>query len=141
MTSERTPRRLGRGLDALLGDRTSVRQPQKTGSVTTDDTSAGESTTVADSTELRQVPIGAIKPNRYQPRKHFSAAELSELSASISSSGLLQPIVVRVATTGNGYELVAGERRLRAVTSLGWTAVPAIVREYDDRTMLTFALI
>ena len=137
MTAERTPRRLGRGLDALLGDRTGVRQQQKAASATPDDISPA----VANSTELRQVSITTIKPNQYQPRKQFSSAELSELTASISSSGLLQPIVVRVAATGNGYELVAGERRLRAVTSLGWTTIPAIVREYDDRTMLTFALI
>ena len=90
-------------------------------------------------TALRDIPISEIAPNHYQPRKEFSADELKELADSIRNAGLLQPISVR--TTKDGYELVAGERRLRAAKSLGWTTIPAIVRDYDDRTMLTLALI
>jgi ParB family chromosome partitioning protein len=88
---------------------------------------------------LREIAIVQIRPNHYQPRKEFDTADLNELADSIRTAGLLQPIAVR--TTNDGYELVAGERRFRAVKSLGWTTIPAIVRDYDDQTMLTLALI
>lgn len=64
---------------------------------------------------------------------------MDELQASMKASGLLQPIVIR--TADNGFELVAGERRLRAATAIGWTSIPAVVRSFDDRDMLTMALI
>ena len=135
MTAEKTPRRLGRGLDALLGERTarqpvpaepSVARPPDTGSV-------------EPSSALRDIPLANIRPNHYQPRKEFSTEVLKELADSISSAGLLQPIAVRPVE--NGYELVAGERRFRAVRSLGWASIPAIVHDYDDQTMLTLALV
>jgi len=66
---------------------------------------------------------------------------LEELKASIRQAGLLQPIVVRPTPTGGGYELIAGERRLRACQALGWERIPAVKREVDDRTALTLALI
>ncbi len=136
MSADKTPRRLGRGLDALLGDRTSQRvgTPASTTQAINHDIAPSESRTA-----LRDIPIADIAPNHYQPRKEFSTDELKELADSIRTAGLLQPVAVR--TTKDGYELVAGERRLRAVKSLGWTTIPAIVRDYDDRTMLTLALI
>jgi len=70
----------------------------------------------------------------------FNEADLAELEASIRASGLLQPITVRSRPAG-GWELVAGERRLRAAGRLGWTEIPAIVRDFDDRAMLTLALV
>jgi ParB family chromosome partitioning protein len=74
-----------------------------------------------------------------QPRSHVNEAELVELAASIEASGLLQPVVVRPR---NGkYELIAGERRWRAVQRLGWTKIPAVVKDVDDQTLLTLALI
>jgi ParB family chromosome partitioning protein len=66
---------------------------------------------------------------------------MTELQASLKSSGLLQPITVRRAAEGSGYELISGERRLRAATRLGWEDIPAIVRDVDDRTLLTLALV
>ena len=115
------PRRLGRGLEALLGGHPSP--------------PAGQSPT-AGSVSL---PIADIKPNPYQPRRSFSPSDLAELEASLRANGLLQPVTVR--QSGAGYELVAGERRLRAAARLGWQTIPAIVRQYDDREMLTLALI
>jgi ParB family chromosome partitioning protein len=88
---------------------------------------------------LRELPVGSIRPNPFQPRRDFDPAALSELAASIEASGLLQPVIVR--PSGAGYELVAGERRWRAVQQLGWARVPAVVREVDDRALLTLALI
>lgn len=123
------PRRLGRGLDALLG--------QKPGS----SANPGDPVAIAEEGTLREIPIGEIRPNQYQPRKEFKAEELRELRDSIKAAGLLQPITVRKIAGQNSYELVAGERRLRAIRELGWARIPALVREYDDRTMLTLALV
>ena len=67
--------------------------------------------------------------------------ELAELEASLKSNGLLQAVTVRRAIDGNGYELIAGERRLRAATRIGWTRIPAVVRDIDDRALLTLALV
>jgi ParB family chromosome partitioning protein len=114
------PRRLGRGLEALIA------------------TSAPPATATGE--RLQRVPIGLIRPNPYQPRKEFRPEELAELQASLEANGLLQPIVVRPAGT-NSYELIAGERRLRAATQLGWVDIPVVVRDIDDRTLLTLALV
>src|SRR5690242_7432133 len=112
-------KRLGRGLEALLGS-VSKEQAQASGA-------------------LRDLPVGSIVPNPLQPRTHIDEAELVQLTASIEASGLLQPVVVR-PRDGN-YELIAGERRWRAVQRLGWLKIPAVVKEADDRTLLTLALI
>jgi ParB family chromosome partitioning protein len=117
-------RRLGRGLDALI---------------------PGASATLsgaapAATSEYQRIAISAIRPNPYQPRREFDETELAELQASLKTSGLLQPVSVR--PSGSGYELISGERRLRAATRLGWTDIPAVVREdVDDRTLLTLALV
>jgi ParB family transcriptional regulator, chromosome partitioning protein len=114
------PRRLGRGLEALIA------------------TAATPTTTERGA--VQRVPIPQIRPNPYQPRKEFPAEELAELQASLEANGLLQPVLVRPSSTG-GYELVAGERRLRAATQLGWPDIPVVVRDIDDRTLLTLALV
>ena len=88
----------------------------------------------------RPFELPTSRPNHFQPRRVFSETELAELEASIRASGLLQPITVR-SRKGGGWELVAGERRLRAAGRLGWTEIPAIVRDFDDRAMLTLALV
>lgn len=112
-------KRLGRGLEALLGPM-SRDQAQQSGA-------------------LREIPVSAISANPFQPRRSFDADALAELAASIDASGLLQPVTVR--PVGARFELIAGERRWRAVQSLGWARIPAIVRDLDDRTVLTLALI
>lgn len=112
-------KRLGRGLEALLGSVTRE-QAQASGA-------------------LRELAVANVVPNPYQPRTHISEDDLLQLTASIEASGLLQPVIVR---SRNGkYELIAGERRWRAVQRLGWTKIPAVVREVDDRTLLTLALV
>ena len=112
-------RRLGRGLEALLGV-PSVDEAARDG-------------------ELRELPLSEIEPNRFQPRRAFDPAALEDLKRSLTASGLLQPVVVR--ETDGGYELVAGERRWRAARELGWKRIPAVVRDVDDRTLLTLALV
>ena len=126
------PRRLGRGLEALISTAKQQREPLTT--------SPAERSSSAPATGLQQIRIAEITPNRFQPRRTFTEQELSELQASLKASGLLQPITVR-AQPGGGWELVAGERRLRAATRLGWTEIPAVVRDFDDRAMLTLALV
>jgi ParB family chromosome partitioning protein len=89
--------------------------------------------------DLQRIPLSRIRANPYQPRREFDPAELAELEASLKTSGLLQPITVR--KRGDAYELVAGERRLRAATNLQWPEITAIVRDFDDRAMLVLALV
>ena len=120
------PRRLGRGLEALIPGASS-------GGTATLPTPA--------STEYQRIAITRIRPNPYQPRREFAEAELNELQASLKASGLLQPITVRPSPAGEDFELISGERRLRAATRLGWTDIPAIIRDVDDRTLLTLALV
>ena len=119
--SEKGRRRLGRGLEALLGPTTTVAEARAEGALT-------------------HIPLHAIEPNPFQPRHEFDQEGLDELAASMDAAGLLQPVVVR--SGGNGrYELIAGERRLRAAQQLGWHEIGAVVRDVDDRTLLTLALI
>jgi ParB family chromosome partitioning protein len=119
--AEKQPRRLGRGLEALLGN---------AGGLSTSDEGA-----------LKSIPIAQIRKNPFQPRTEFRPEELAELRDSLRSSGLLQPITVRRRAGKDGFELIAGERRLRAATELGWKEIPAVIKEVDDRTLLTLALI
>jgi ParB family chromosome partitioning protein len=121
VASEKTPRRLGRGLEALLGSATGLAS--------------------SDDGALRSIPIGQISRNPFQPRHEFNVKELAELQESLKASGLLQPITVRRRPGKDGFELIAGERRLRAATKLGWKEIPAIIKEIDDRTILTMALV
>ena len=88
---------------------------------------------------MRELPIGSVRPNPYQPRTRIDEAELTDLASSMEASGLLQPVIVR--PRGSGFELIAGERRWRAAERLGWAKIPAVVKEVDDRTLLTLALI
>jgi ParB family chromosome partitioning protein len=128
MSTEK-PRRLGRGLEALLAAKATaaaVEAPVQ----------------AAERGALQRIPIAQIRPNPYQPRKEFRPEELAELEASLRASGLLQPITVRTVPGGkSGYELIAGERRLRAATRLGWRDIPAVIKEIDDQTLLTLALV
>src|SRR5436190_12082887 len=128
MAGDKT-KRLGRGLDALF-------VPQAPSS---NELRFAAKQEAAEPTAFRTIPVSSIIANPQQPRKDFDEAELAELRASIRTNGLLQPLLVR--PKGQGFELVAGERRLRAVQSLGWREVPAHVRELDDQAVLTLALI
>lgn len=130
-------RRLGRGLEALLA-RTSNAGAAPT---TTATTTAPASPAAEPATPFRALPIAQIRPNPLQPRKEFKPEDLADLEASLRVSGLLQPVTVRPAPRGSGYELIAGERRFRAATRLGWTEIPAIVKEVDDKTLLSLAMV
>lgn len=115
-------RGLGRGLGALLGD-----------------SGTADVTTAAPRRDLQQLPLARIVPNPNQPRRTFGAASLEELRASIAAFGVLVPVIVR--ERGDGYELIAGERRLRAARAAGLETIPALVRAADDRESLEVAII
>ncbi|HKA99682.1 MAG TPA: ParB/RepB/Spo0J family partition protein [Methyloceanibacter sp.] len=113
--------RLGRGLASLIGDRF-------------DEAALG-----ADE-DRRTVPLAALKPGRFNPRRSFSEAQLEELAASIRERGLVQPIVVR-PSSGDAYEIVAGERRWRAAQLANLHNVPVIVRTLNDQEAVEIAII
>lgn len=115
-------RGLGKGLDALFQNSASDAAP----------TRAAETP--------KEVPIGALSPNAQQPRRHFADAQLEELTASIRSQGILQPILVRSAVGAAGYEIIAGERRWRAAKAAGLSSVPVIIKEMSDQEVLIAAL-
>lgn len=108
-------RGLGRGIDVLIGP-------------------------VPHDGQLTQLPVGAIKPGRRQPRRRFDAEGVAELAESVRAQGVVQPVIVRPDGEG-GYELVAGERRWRAARSAGLATIPAIVRDVEDRESLLLALV
>ena len=92
--------------------------------------------------QVLDLPIDSILPNPRQPRRQFRSEQLQRLAQSIASQGVIQPVVVRAHPTVDGcYELVAGERRLRAIKSLGWAHAPALVRAIADDDLLEAALV
>lgn len=132
-------RRLGRGLEALI-----AKAPTRNAAA--DSTSRPGSSAAAgleseSSSPYRALRIAQIRPNPLQPRKEFREEELADLESSLRVSGLLQPITVRPAPKGDGYELIAGERRFRAAQRLGWTEIPAVIRDVDDKLLLSLAMV
>ena len=94
-----------------------------------------------DPTDLSHISISQIHPNAHQPRRHFMAAAMERLADSIRVDGVMQPVIVRPAGKKGHYELVAGERRLRAAQQAGLGNIPAIIRRLDDRQVAEWSLI
>lgn len=127
------PSGLGRGLNALFGD-VAVEAPVLA--------SPGAAKPAPASGEaVQHIGVSAIRPLPGQPRRHFDEAAIAELADSIAARGLLQPIIVRAAPDGEGYQLVAGERRWRAAQRAGLHQIPALVRELDDAATYEIALV
>lgn len=93
-----------------------------------------------DATKVQEIPLSQIVANRFQPRKVFSKESIQELAATIQEHGLLQPVVLREYEPQK-YEIIAGERRFRAVSSLNWQTIPALVKEMDDKASASMAII
>lgn len=128
---------LGRGLGALLGGSQPATKPPP---APAEPAPPPVPVPAADTRErVERVPLTRIRPCPLQPRKDFSAEALRELADSIQEQGIVQPLIVR--SRGEGFELIAGERRWRAAQMLGLTDAPVIVREADDRAVLELALI
>lgn len=111
---------LGKGLDALFPD-------------------MGIGETATSSGDLLTCDVDAIAPNPYQPRRDFSENEMAELAESVKTQGILQPLLVR--ESGKGYELIAGERRLRAAKMAGLFKVPVIIKNINDTELLELSII
>lgn len=120
MTSKNKRGGLGRGMEALF--------------------SSAYEEGPTDKEVVSEIELDQIRPNPYQPRKHFNEEALNELAESIKQQGVFQPVIVRRSTI-KGYELIAGERRVRASRIAGKTTIPAIVRELDDVQMIEIAVI
>ena len=110
---------LGRGLEALLGEKNAVENV---------------------STEINRLPLSALQPGKYQPRQKMETGALNELAESIREQGIMQPLLVRLVSTGK-YEIIAGERRYRAATLAGLKEVPVLVSAADDQAAAAMALI
>lgn len=121
---------LGRGLSALLGGGAAGVKPAP---------APAPPAPTAPGEHVRPISIERVHPCAFQPRKDFAADTLRELADSIQAQGILSPLIVR--TRGDGFELIAGERRWRAAQLIGLKTVPVIVREADDRTVIELALI
>lgn len=94
---------------------------------------------VKEEETIQEIMITELRPNPYQPRKHFNKEAIQELSASIKEHGILQPLIARKSI--KGYEIVAGERRYRAAKEAGLEKVPAVVRQLNEQQMMEFALL
>ena len=127
MSAERPAKGLGMGLQALLGEAGASRRP------------ADEASQQQGRGGVREIDLAKIKPSPTQPRVHFDEEALDELAESIRQRGVLQPILLRAE--GDGYVIVAGERRWRAAQRARIHTIPAIVREIDDSTQAELALI
>lgn len=124
-------KRLGRGLSALLGEtETETYAPAETGMTGSDPRG-----------RVNLLPIELIQPNPDQPRKTMTEAELDALAESIADKGIVQPILVRPVTSGDGYQIVAGERRWRAAQRARLHEIPALVRELTDRETLEIGIV
>jgi len=89
----------------------------------------------------RELPVDEVTANPFQPRARFDEEGIQELASSIKSAGILQPILVRRNPTGEGHQLVVGERRLRAAIAAGFNKIPSIVRDVSDREMMELSLV
>mgnify|MGYP001944167001 FL=1 len=104
------------------------------------DKSSDEKETTYNPDEVVQIPVNEIIPNRYQPRTVFNEEKIKELAQTLHTHGMIQPIILRKVEEGQ-YEIIAGERRWRAVQTLGWETIPAIIRDMTDTETASVALI
>ncbi len=133
--ARKRPSGLGRGLNALFGD-VAAEAP-----VLATPGGAAKAAPAASGDAVQHVAIGSIRPLPGQPRRHFDENAIAELADSIGLRGLLQPIIVRRSPDGDGYQLVAGERRWRAAQRAGLHQIPALVRDLDDAATYEIALV
>jgi len=128
MSDTKIKSRLGRGLSSLIS------MPS-----TAEFESAPPAVEQPVERSTSEIPVGEIVPNPHQPRRTINQAAIAELAASLKSNGIIQPVIVRKA--GNGYKLIAGERRWRAAQYAGLTSIPAVVREVDRFKQAEMALV
>lgn len=125
---EQKKKALGKGLEELFSSE-----------VLDFDTFESNIMETAEENDIKEIPVSEIRPNPYQPRKTFNEEALNELAESIKNYGVFQPIIVKKGL--RGYDLIAGERRLRASKIAGLTKIPAIVKEFTDDEMREISLL
>lgn len=119
---------LGKGLEDLFGDTLDFNEVEK------------EITAKTPKNEIKEIELSELRSNPYQPRKTFDEEKLQELASSIKEHGVFQPIIVKKSII-KGYEIVAGERRVRASIMAGKTTIPAIIKDFTDQEMMEIALL
>ena len=119
---------LGKGLEDLFGDTLDFNVVEK------------EITEKTPKNEIKEIELTELRSNPYQPRKTFDEEKLQELAASIKEHGVFQPIIIKKSII-KGYEIVAGERRVRASIMAGKTTIPAIIKDFTDQEMMEIALL
>ena len=137
--SNKEPRGLGRGLGAILGDSAGLDQLRKPVGYVNKEIVTNRTRTEG-SADVVRIPVGMIEPNPFQPRMSFDTEALEELTASIRSLGLIQPITVRKTDEGK-YQIISGERRFRACKAAGMDFIPAFIRAASDQGMLEMAIV
>ena len=133
-------RGLGKGLGALLGgdaDMSAIRKPV---GYVNKEVVGNDQPKTASSADILRIPVDMIEPNPYQPRMNFDQEALEELTDSIKTLGLIQPITVR-PIAGNRYQIISGERRFRACRLAGMDMIPAYIRNANDQGMLEMAIV
>lgn len=138
MTMSKTPRGLGKGLGALLGDNTDISSFRKP--VEYINKTVVTSEQPQNTADIMLIPVGMIEPNPFQPRSAFDQDAMEELADSIRTLGLIQPITVR-KKSNDRYQIISGERRFRASKMAGMNEIPAYIRETDDQGMLEMAIV
>ena len=134
----KTPRGLGKGLGALLGDNTDISSFRKP--VEYINKTVVTSEQPQNTADIMLIPVGMIEPNPFQPRSAFDQDAMEELADSIRTLGLIQPITVR-KKSNDRYQIISGERRFRASKIAGMNEIPAYIRETDDQGMLEMAIV
>ena len=137
--SNKEPRGLGRGLGAILGDSVGLDQLRKPVGYVNKEI-VGNRTRTEGSADVVRIPAGMIEPNPFQPRMSFDTEALEELTNSIRTLGLIQPITVRKTDEGK-YQIISGERRFRACKAAGMDFIPAYIRAASDQGMLEMAIV
>lgn len=137
--SNKEPRGLGRGLGAILGENANLDQFRKPVGYVNKEI-VGSRSEIKESADVVRIPVDMIEPNPFQPRMSFDAEALEELTASIRSLGLIQPITVR-PLGGSRYQIISGERRFRACKAAGMDMIPAYVRSASDQSMMEMAIV
>ena len=139
------PSRLGRGLSSLMSQPAAVPVEAAAGSPAPTKANPAPRKAGTESTErgenIARLSLSELKPNPSQPRRSFDLETLERLAESIRIAGVMQPVIVRPSAGGDGYEIVAGERRWRAAQKVGLDTIPAVIRHLDDRQMSEWALI
>lgn len=136
----KTPRGLGKGLSALLGENADMESFRKPVGYVNKEIVGKDGAAAENTADVLRIPVGMIEPNPFQPRMTFDSEALEELAESIRTLGLIQPVTVR-KIADNKYQIISGERRFRACKLAGMDMIPAYIRDTTDQGMMEIAIV